>query len=760
MHKINLGGQWKLYAFPQHSLEIGHPDDLASKGLPSIPAQVPGNVELDLLAAGQIPDPYVGSNIKILQQYELYEWWYETSFPAPAQHGRTELVFHGADCLATYWLNGVELGSSDNMLISHTFDITSRLVPGENKLHVRLRSPIIEAMNKEYDPSMWAMEYNWAQLWVRKAAHGFGWDIMPRAVSAGLWRDVELVIHDAAEIRDMYFFTRAASEGHANVGIYYQLHVNPALLGALTLRIVGRCGDAEFHREARIGFSAGSVDLSIHGAKLWWPRGYGQANVYDVTTTLLHNGTVLAERTDTFGIRTVELLRTQITSAENPGQFQFRVNGVPVFAKGSNWVPADMFHSKDKARIPAILDLFADMNCNIVRIWGGSVYEDHDFFERCDREGFMVWQDFSFACALYPQTEEFYEAVRTEARFIVRKLRNHPSLVLWCGDNEIDAFSHNRTIRPANNKISREVLPAVVQQCDPYRPYLESSPYVPDEVWRNKDMSLLPEEHLWGPRDYFKSKFYSGSKMHFISEIGYHGCPSPDSIRRFIDKEHLWPFQNNEQWAYHSSDPIGLEGIWASRIGLMADQVKEMFGIVPDNLDDFALASQISQAEAKKYFVEMMRIKKGLRSGIIWWNMMDGWPQFSDAVVDYYFNKKVAYYYLKNVHQDICIMIDEPADWHVRAVVSNDTLQAKQGTFRIWDADSGADLLKGEFYSHANGNADLGRIRISHSEQRLFVIEWTIEGKSYRNHYLLGFPGFSLDAYKKWLPLLQPQPQP
>ncbi|MFD0716676.1 glycoside hydrolase family 2 protein [Paenibacillus sp. GCM10027626] len=751
MEKISLSGVWELHCFPQKSTAVKHPADLAWQSERPIPAAVPGNVELDLYEAGLIADPYTGSNIRQLQNYELHEWWYVKEFDAPQQSGRIELVFHGVDCMATYWLNGTELGTSDNMLIGHSFEVTELLKrDGSNLLHIRLQSPILEALKYEYDPSMLAMDYNWPQLWVRKAAHSYGWDIMPRAVSAGLWREVELVVHDEAEITDVYFYTKEADADSAYVGIYYEVEIDPALFRKMFIRFTGHCGESSFVQESRVSFAKGSCEFGIPEPALWWPRGYGTAHLYELTTELLLDGEVLAERKDIVGIRKLELIRSEITSPDNPGEFRFVINGMSIFCKGSNWVPADMFHSKDAGRIPAMLDLFADLNCNMVRVWGGSVYEDHAFFERCSREGLMVWQDFSLACGLYPQTEQFFEKIRKEARYIVRKLRNHPSLVLWCGDNEIDQFSIHRQLDPNGNKISREVLPAVVRQCDPFRPYLPSSPYYSSAFWKTKNMALLPEEHLWGPRDYYKSRFYTGSQMHFISEIGYHGCPNLESIKKFIEPEHLWPWENNEQWALHSSDPIGLGGTWSYRIELMANQVKELFGEVPERIEDFVLASQFSQAEAKKFFVEMMRLRKWSRTGILWWNMIDGWPQFSDAVVDYYGGKKRAYHYLKSAQQDHCIMIDEPSDWHVRVVLANDTLESKQGTYRIWDADTSETLLEGTFTSAVNANMALGRIRISHSQQRMLFIQWTIDGQVRYNHYLLGFPAFSLEKYRSW----------
>lgn len=753
MNKISLDGTWQLYYWKQGSTPVSSPDELQRQQLTPIPAQVPGNVELDLMRAGLLKDPYIGSSVLEVKPFERYEWWYERQFDCPGGvSGRTELVFHGADCIATYWLNGQQIGRSDNALIEHRIDVTGKMLAGQaNKLSVRLQSVVLDAMERKYDPSMFAQSYAWEQIWSRKPAHSFSWDIMPRVVSAGLWRSVELVVHEENEIADVYLFTHQADEQNARIGFYYELKVNPDWLNDMKIRITGKCDESSFERTDRAKFVAGMMDVHVGSPKLWWPRGYGEPHLYDVTVQLLHDGAVIAEKSVTMGIRRVELIMTDTTSAENPGQFLFKVNGTPIMCKGSNWVPADMFHSKDSSRIERMLDLFADMNCNIVRCWGGNVYEDHAFFDRCDREGFMVWQDIALACGFYPETEPFYQSMELEVESVARKLRNHPSLIIWCGDNEIDQFKHGRNIDPNKSKLTRQVIRDALMRQDPYRAYLPSSPYISEAVWAKRDMGLLPENHLWGPRDYFKSRFYTEHTHHFVSEIGYHGCPNLSSIKQFIEEPYWWPWQNNEQWAVHASDPFGLGGPFAHRIQLMSNQVQEMFGHIPETIEDFVLASQICQAEAKKFFVEMTRLKKGKRSGVIWWNMIDGWPQFSDAVVDYYFGKKLAYHYLKRVHQDVCIMIDEPNSWHVRVVLGNDTRKTHTGAYRIWDADTNEVRLEGEFRTKANENVQLGQIRVSRGEQKLFLIQWTIDGVTYANHYWHGTPPASLDRYKSWL---------
>jgi beta-mannosidase len=267
------------------------------------------------------------------------------------------------------------------------------------------------------------------------------------------------------------------------------------------------------------------------------------------------------------------------------------------------------------------------------------------------------------------------------------------------------------------------------------------------EVIATGKTELMPEDHLWGPRDYFKSTYYTQHTAHFVSEIGYHGCPGVSSIQRFVDEHHVWPWKDNPQWVFHSTDMSGNP----YRINLMANQVKELFGEIPDNAQDFILASQVSQAEAKKFFVEMTRLKKWRSTGLIWWNVMDGWPQFSDAIVDYYFNKKLAYYYIRRVQQPVCLMVDEPQDWRVRVVLGNDSRENARGHYRVWDADSGETLLEGDYASKANENLEVGSIPVFHSGKRLFLMEWTANGHRYVNHYLQGLPPFSLAQYKSWL---------
>jgi beta-mannosidase len=753
MRSISLDGSWTLAHFPERSSPISHPSDLAGAEGSTIPAQVPGNVELDLMRAGELPDIYFGDNVHQLSPFESHEWWYSRSFGTPEVPPgcRVEMVFEGLDCFATIWLNGKELGHTDNMLVAHRFGVTELLHKrAENELVVRLGSAVNAARTHVPDPVEGHLVTNWEQLDVRKAPHMYGWDITPRIVSAGIWRSVTLEIYEPTEIADLYYRTRRADEDSATLSIHFYFVTDAPELDGFSLRFTGVCGESRFATEVPARFVSGECTLEILHPKLWWPKGYGAPDLYIVTCELLRHGQVVTTRTDRVGIRTITLLRTEITKDE-VGEFQFQVNRTPILVKGANWVPADAIHSRDAARYNPALSLFDDLSCNMLRCWGGNVYEDHTFFDFCDSHGIMVWQDFTFACARYPQTPDFLERVRHEAETVVRKLRNHPSLAVWCGDNECDDAYQWAGFDPSTNRITREVLPQVIQRCDPVRPFVPSSPYHAPEQIRSGNPDLLPEQHLWGPRNYFKSRFYTETTAHFIGEVGYHGCPNVSSLRRFLDEEHLWPWQNNSQWVTHCTDPVPGGSAYTYLVQLMEDQIRELFGITPRTLDEFTLASQICHAEAMKFFVEMVRLRKWRRTGVLWWNVIDSWPQFSNAVVDYYFEKKLAYHYLRRVQQPVCLMVDEPENWHVRVVVGNDTRQPAEGSFRVRDADSNSALLDGEFHVEANANRELGRIRVSQGDHRLFLLEWDVSGRKLGNHYLLGAPPVSLELYRKWL---------
>lgn len=748
---MNLNGKWKLYFAKQGEHSIGSIYDLKTSNITCIPCTVPGNVELDLSAAGYLPeDLFKGENILKAEEYEQYEWWYETEFTAPESVDCDKemiLTFRAVDCFADYYLNGQHIGSSNNMFIGNEFNVTNALAYGRvNTLHVHISSPTIKGA--EFENDLYNSFYNWQQmavhLNVRKPAHCYGWDIMPRAISAGIWRDVAL------ECRNKYRFKYAnftLLDLSGRIRMCYDTALNAEFAYRnIKITVNGKCGDHEFNQIFIRHTHAGMVEFTEPNLKLWWPKHYGEPHLYDITVTVTDmEDNVLVSTKEKVGFRTLCLRRSDII--EEGGAFEFVINDVKIMAVGSNWVPMDAYHSRDNSRLQKALELADDIGCNILRCWGGNVYEDHPFFDYCDEHGIMVWQDFGMACNVYPNTDEFKKQIQKEVAWVVKEYRNHCSIVLWCGDNEIDQQFDNRKADPAINKITREFIPEMLIRHDPVRPYVASSPYISPAAHKAGYYSH-PEEHLWGPRDYYKSNFYAQSKSYFVSETGYHGCPSKESIEKFIDADKVWPYENNSQWALHSSDQSGS----AHRVWLMHNQVLQLFGEVPTDMEEFVLASQISQAEAKKFFIERVRAKMNYMGGIIWWNLIDGWPQMSDAVVDYYYSKKLAYDYIKRSSRDFIIMLDEMADWGHEVVCCNSSLEEKKGTCTIIDLDNGNEIFSSSFAVGKNQNGTLGQIRMMYSKQTMLLIKWKLEsGEEYFNTYLCGMPGFSLEKYKTWL---------
>ena len=754
---MQLNGTWKLYYYPCYETQIETVAQLAQANVPCIDAIVPGNVELDLSRAGILPeDLFKGMNILQAEKYEQYDWWYERTFVAPealADDCEAVLNFRGVDCYADYFLNGEKIGTSDNMFIAHEWDVTDKLKYGqENTIHIHLRSATVQASKFDTEPNQLANSWQLTMesTHSRKAPHSYGWDIMPRAVSAGLWRDVTLDIREVYAFRYLYFATTKLSGNDADVTFLYDSDVPDAYAcKKLTCNIRVSCGGSQVTHSFK-GRNTGKTVFKIPNAKLWWPKPYGEPNLYDAEVELLNpDGSVLLRGKTRFGVRTLMLHHSEIV--EPGGAFEFVANGVRIMASGTNWVPMDAYHSRDAQRYARALAMADDLGCNIIRCWGGNVYEDHAFFDFCDEHGIMVWQDFAMACHYYPQTPEFMQRLEKEAAWVISQYRQHPCIALWSGDNEIDSMVVLFGVDPDTNRLTRETLPRMVERLDPYRSYIASSPYISSRAFQRGDVSqgskVFPEDHLWGPRDYFKSSFYNGSQAYFVSETGYHGCPARKSIEKFIDAEYVWPYQNNEQWNLHSSDQSNSD----HRTMLMHRQVQQLFGSVPTDMDDYILASQVSQAEAKKYFIERMRLRMARNGGVIWWNLIDGWPQMSDAIVDYYYEKKLAYDFIKRSQQPFMITVDELDSWGQNVVCCNSTLSAVHGKCTVYDIDTNEELVNMDFNAAANANTVLCKIPIMYSDQRMLVIRWEVDGKTSFNTYLCGLPGFDFNQYKAWL---------
>ena len=753
---VSLNGKWDLSYGP-------YPSTVNADAWKTIESEVPGNVEIDLMKSGELPELSYGDNINLLRKYEYYEWHYCRHFKTPEMQSgqKSELVFEGLDCIADILVNGQKAGHAENMLIENRFDI-SDLLKGKGKdnvLEVRIFPAVVKA--HEYKPTL--SEYSALGLWdsipLRKAPHMFGWDIMPRIVSSGIWRNVYIQVLNPTRLEDVYLATKTVEIAGKKASLLADWHFATDKLDVEGMKmkiLFFRNGKTEHEFEFPILHPHGRSTFNLQSVEFWWPKCYGSQNLYDVSFILVDSdGEELDVSCFQFGIRTAKLVRTDITSVDNPGEFVFVVNGEKIFVKGTNWVPLDALHSKDKKHLQSTFDMAIDLNCNMIRCWGGNVYEDHDFFDLCDSNGIMIWQDFALACNLYPQNEKFQSTILIEAESIIKKLRNHCSLVLWAGNNEIDDCHLHIGLNPNETDIiSRKILRNAVRDFDPFRDYLPSSPYRSPAQFASGDENLLPEAHLWGPRDDFKGEFYKNTNAHFASEIGYHGCPQRKTLEQMMEPRFLWPWQDNEQWLTHAVRPHPQVRNCDYRIKLMADQIAVLFSRIPGDLDDFILASQISQAEAVKYFIEKFRMGKWRSTGILWWNLRDGWPIFSDAIVDYYNRKKLAYRYVKRVQTDVCVMCSEIENVSHQIIAVNDTLKAVSGRATVKDADTGKLFLNERFSIEANGKTCVGKVQAS-KKPSLYLIKWTVAGKKYRNHYLAGERPFDLEQYKNWLKLTE-----
>ena len=783
---------WSLYYGVQDQNAPQTPNELLKSKFKNISATVPGNVEIDLEREGIIEDPMIGTNVYDLRKYETYAWWYTRKFDEPKlENGeRVELVFDGIDCIADIWLNNQLIASIDNMLVEHHYDVTD-VLKDKNTLYVHIKSTELEARNHLRNNFGVRYDQLGEAAAIRKAPHMFGWDIMPRLMSAGIWKDVKLEIIPETYFSSVYWVTKGVDVDLKKASMYidWQFQTDKLLIDDLTISFeLERDGNYILKREIPVTTTIAREPIwALEDVDLWWPRGFGEQALYNASIKIKDaNGTVIAENAQKIGIKTSKLILTPINTNDNPGDFHFEVNGEYIFIKGTNWVPLDALHSRDINHVDEAVGWLADLNVNMIRMWGGNVYESERFYNLCDENGIMVWHDFIFGCTTYPQNNEFKNKVKIEADKVIRRLRNHASIVLWAGNNENDvsldwggAQSH---IDPNTDVISRQVLPLAVREWDPETPYLPSSPFISEEVFKIHNrisQDLSPEMHLWGPRGFYKAPFYTENNAKFVSEIGYHGAPNMESLKKMMTPENVYPWEKeakasqedvvtvigevkkaetlvwNEEWQAKATMSSPNAYTNKERNFLMVNQIREVFGECPTELEDFVTASQIVQAEAKKYFIEFWRMNKGQRNGILWWNLRDGWPIVSDAIIDYYGGKKLAYEYIKNVQTDVCVMIGDIREGNTGhpVVLVNDTRNKIKVKINIADKDSGRILLSKTVEVEANGKLNIDELpKVDKNE--LWIINYKLNGATYNNHYLAFKPVMKLEKYKKWLPAL------
>lgn len=735
----------------QH-LVVRSREDIERLGFPVIAAEVPGNFELDMMRAGLLPDLYYSENTLLAQRLENFHLWYFTEFEVDEPDSM--IHFEGVDTIADIYVNGELVGRHDNMFTA--FDVSPAFRQGKNELVVHIKPAALEARRRELPPASTSMRYTFPTLALRKAASSFGWDIMPRIVSGGIWKPVTLMSKKREFLRNIYVTTTEMSGDRAIVNFHISADVEDDFMTDYSVRIRGVCREHSFECRDILWHTDSLIRIEVENPYLWWPKPMGDPNLYDTIVELYHGEELCDSYRLQVGIRQIRLITEDMEANGEGGEFCFFVNGKRFFALGTNWVPLDAFHSQDEKRLEQALLLLENIGCNMVRCWGGNVYESDAFYDFCDRKGILVWQDFAMGCGCYPNDPQTVKQLEEEAIYQIKRLRNHPSLALWAGDNECDIAANGWNgvrLNPCKNLLTREVLSRAVAAWDYGRDYLPSSPYVSEKSYR--DQLPLPEDHLWGPRDYFKGDFYRNATCHFASETGYHGFPAVTSLSTFL-KEPEKIFEDNGQptkeYLVHAASMETSENApFAYRIRLAYNQVEVLFGQAEEDLTDFVKQSQISQAEAKKYFVERFRIGKWRRTGIIWWNLLDGWPQISDAIVDYYFRKKLAYSYIKRSQNPVCLMMDEYHENGYTLCATNDLPEEVTVSYRVIDVAADTTLLKGSAILPADQTVRLDTLLLPENDRRFLLIEWKRDGKIESNHYVTNIKGCDYRWYDAML---------
>jgi beta-mannosidase len=637
---LNIG--WRFH-------EVGKPDWHA--------ATVPGCVHTDLLANKLIDDPFYRDNEQKQQWIGKTDWEYQTTFnvaPAVLAHRNVELVFAGLDTYADVFLNDTPLLHADNMFRTWRVDCKSALRAGANLLRIRFRSPVNEIL-----PVMAKLSYQLpapndqgekTSPHTRKAPYQYGWDWGPRFVTSGVWRPVTLEAWDDARIDDLRIVQQQLSDQAADLTAEVEVRASVDQTATVIIdNLNSKTVAAQQQVKLNTGQNKVAVNFRIPQPKRWWPNGMGAHTLYGLRARLVVNGQLADEAATRVGLRTLALRQQPDADGKS---FQFIVNGVPVFAKGGNWIPADSFPTRiTRARYRQLLESVRDTNMNMLRVWGGGIYEADDFYELCDEMGILVWQDFMFACSMYPGDEAFLDNVRQEATDNVKRLRNHPSLAIWVGNNEVEtAWQHWgwKQNLPASlwddyKKVFHGVLPEVTSALDPQRPYWPSSPS--SNLEDDPESQKMGDTHYWAVwHAALPFTEYEKQQPRFMSEYGFQSFPQIETVNAYtIPAEH--DIQSPVMLA-HQRHPRGNQLVRE----YMLREYPE-----PKDFESFLYVSQVLQAEGIKTGAEHLRRIMPHNMGSLYWQIDDCWPVASWSSIDYFGRWKALQYYARRFYSDLLI---------------------------------------------------------------------------------------------------------
>jgi len=774
--RISLDGQWSLrWCDAGEGEEAGWPvRGVADQD--AVPAEVPGMTQLDLFAAGKIPDPLYGENARELAWMEEKDWWYSTGFELSQEAigDRVEIVFEGLDCFADIWINGQHAGCSRNALVEWRADITQHVRSGENLVVVRLDTGMRWAMQQDlsrYAATSGKSDRDKARVFLRHSQFSFGWDWAPRLVTCGIWRPARIEVHRAMALRDVCLRSRLGPDGTAVLTALVEVETfGDGEEDVVLAFALGEDAGTSVRVTLAPGYNLVTHEFRVAEPILWWPNGLGEPHLYDFTcrVTRRDGGEEMGSAAFRYGIREIGIAQEALPGDE--GQtFTFVVNGTPVFAKGANWVPADSLLARmTPQRYEALIEEACRANFNMLRVWGGGTYERDAFWDACDRLGIMVWLDFQFACGLIPEDHPGFRAeVEREAELVVRRLRNHPSLALWCGNNENQSIYRSGRGKDREFygwRTYHEILPKACASLDPTRFYWPSSPYGgpshgdPDIGDTHSWQVSLGGDAPGGHADY---RHYARDRSKFASEYGFLAPPMRETLQEALPEDQL--YVDSGAWKFHANRfETGIPVGGAPTVFVQA--IEKLFGRSQGelDLDTFIALTQAWQAEAYRYSLSHFRRRKFLTSGTLFWMYDDCWVATSGwTIIDYYLRRKPSYYTVRRVYSPEMVSFAEDSDglsiWLV-----NDHVHAVEGVLEYGCggfSETGAEALgRANFVvpgnrSHRLLAFGLPELTDQEKSQRYYWARWVRGGDlvSWQHHWLAPWGRVSLpEPGMKW----------
>ncbi len=631
-------------------------------------ATVPGSVQSDLIKLKVLPNPYFGTNEDSVQWVEDENWDYKKSFQlteAQLQYDDALLTFEGLDTHADVFLNGSKLFHSENMFVNHQTSVKHLLRKGENHLYVRFYSPIQHMMparltnDFEYPAGNDARDEK-LSVYSRKAPYHYGWDWGMRLVQMGIWRPVHLTLYNHSRIDDFFVKQDVVSEKMAKITNFVEIHsIDDNATDAKLMVSYALPNQERVIKENNITLTKGvnkiAVPLEISNPQLWMPNGWGKPHLYNFTAQVVVDNNVIAEKSHQIGLRNIRV----VAEPDEHGQsFYFEVNGHPLFAKGANYIPGEIMNTlQDDSYYEEIFDNVVAANMNMIRVWGGGFYENDKFYQLANEKGILVWQDFMFACTPHPHDDAFLDNVAHEARYNIKRLRNHPSVAMWCGNNEvlesIKYWGYDKVyskeimdgFREGYDKTFRELLPEIVMELDPDKFYLHGSPDTAN--WGRIPSLSYGDAHYWGVwhgRQPFE--VLDKNVPRFMSEFGFQSFPEMKTIRTFATEKDF--DIESEVMQSHQKSSIGNEAI---------KQYMDMYYNTPSNFEDFVYVGLVMQGQGMKHGLEAHRRNRPFCMGTLYWQLNDSWPVVSWSGVDYYNNWKAMHYKARDVFAPIALNV-------------------------------------------------------------------------------------------------------